>query len=102
MMKLPAYMDGLDENVARQVLQTSLALSFKVRDHFQNSPVLLLYWSCFVFVLLEEYILETKLLNKAVWQLPTMGSTGEQLWCIPATINDWKYTLNFYPKCLSF
>ncbi|XP_062474216.1 fatty acyl-CoA hydrolase precursor, medium chain-like isoform X1 [Pezoporus occidentalis] len=29
MMKFPAYTDGLDENVARQVLQTSLALSFK-------------------------------------------------------------------------
>ncbi|XP_030907787.1 fatty acyl-CoA hydrolase precursor, medium chain-like isoform X2 [Melopsittacus undulatus] len=29
LMKFPAYTDGLDENVARQVLQTSLGLSFK-------------------------------------------------------------------------
>ncbi|KAM4638293.1 fatty acyl-CoA hydrolase precursor, medium chain-like [Amazona ochrocephala] len=29
LMKFPAYTDGLEENVARQVLQTSLALSFK-------------------------------------------------------------------------
>lgn len=43
-MKFPAYTDGLDKDVARQVLQSSLALSVKVRDHFQNNPVLV--WFC--------------------------------------------------------
>lgn len=105
MMKLPAYTDGLDENVARQVLQTSLELSFKVRGDFQHGPALLLHWSGFLFVLLEEYILETNFSQTKLFDsfLPG-GSTGQHLWCIPVipAISDWKYTLNFYPKYLSF
>uniref|UniRef100_A0A8C3LZG5 Carboxylic ester hydrolase n=1 Tax=Chrysolophus pictus TaxID=9089 RepID=A0A8C3LZG5_CHRPC len=36
MMKFPDFTDGLDKKVARQVLQSSFALSFEVMDHFQN------------------------------------------------------------------
>lgn len=56
-MKFPAYTDGLDGDVARQLLQRCLALSLKVRDHFQSNPVLLLHWCGSIFVLLEGYIL---------------------------------------------
>ncbi|OXB84033.1 UNVERIFIED_CONTAM: hypothetical protein H355_015544 [Colinus virginianus] len=43
MMKFPDFTEGLDKEVARQVLQSSFALSFEVRDHFQSNSVLLLH-----------------------------------------------------------
>lgn len=78
-MKLPPYTDGLDEDVARQVLQSSLAVSLKVRGHFQNNPVLLLHWPGSVFVLLERYILEANFVQFDSF-LP-WGSNGQQTGC---------------------
>lgn len=78
-MKFPAYTDGLDEDVARQVLQSSLAVSLKVRGHFQNNPVLLLHWPGSVFVLLERYILEANFVQFDSF-LP-WGSNGQQRGC---------------------
>lgn len=44
MMKYPPFVDGLDKDVARHILQSNLVVFIKVRDHFQNNPVLLLHW----------------------------------------------------------
>lgn len=41
-MKYPPFVDGLDKDVARQLLQSNLAIFNKVREQFQNNPVLLL------------------------------------------------------------
>lgn len=49
MMKVPDFTEGLDKEVARQVLQSSFVLSFKVRDHFQNKPMLFLHWDNAMF-----------------------------------------------------
>ena len=85
-MKFPAYADGLDEDVARQVLRSILAFTIMVREHFQNNPVLLLHWPGSTFMLPEGYILEANfvLFNSVLpW-----GSNGQQTWCIPVATSD--------------
>ncbi len=49
LLKFPDFTDGLDKEVARQVLQSSFVLSFEVRDHFPNNPVLFLHWDNSIF-----------------------------------------------------
>ncbi|XP_021237603.1 fatty acyl-CoA hydrolase precursor, medium chain-like [Numida meleagris] len=56
MMKFPDFTDGLDKEVAYQVLQNYIALSFEVRDRFQSNPVLLLHWDNSIFMFLKLHV----------------------------------------------
>lgn len=58
LMNFPDFNDGLDKDVAYQLLKNTLLFAFKVRNHFQDHPVVLLHCSGSAFVLPEGYASE--------------------------------------------
>jgi len=56
MMKFPDFTHGLDKEVSYQVLKNFIELSFEVRNHFQNNPVLLLHWDDSIFMFLKLHM----------------------------------------------
>lgn len=92
MMQYPPFVDGLDKDVAHQILQSQLARFIEVRDHFQNNPVLLLCCSGSAYTPGRTYFTGK---CRSTVQLPAMGQKWAEMRCIPVTSSDGKYSLNF-------